>query len=124
MAGDPQSTRVNKIMAGKGSKPRPISISQSEFDERWDRIFGDKNMEIKEHKRSVKITEEISRHWSDNGKREAVVNTSEEGYEVDLYEGSRFIRTVDCHGKSINYAEDIAENWTFDYSNLGWKKGV
>jgi hypothetical protein len=26
--------------AGKGSKPRPYSISQEEYDKRWDAIFG------------------------------------------------------------------------------------
>lgn len=25
--------------AGKGSKPRPFSVSQSEWDSRWDAIF-------------------------------------------------------------------------------------
>jgi hypothetical protein len=25
--------------AGKGSKPRPISVSQKEYDSRWDAIF-------------------------------------------------------------------------------------
>jgi hypothetical protein len=25
---------------GKGSKPRPISVSQEEYDTRWDAIFG------------------------------------------------------------------------------------
>lgn len=26
-------------MSGKGSKPRPISVSQQEYDTRWDAIF-------------------------------------------------------------------------------------
>jgi hypothetical protein len=25
---------------GKGSKPRPFSVSQQEYDKRWDAIFG------------------------------------------------------------------------------------
>ena len=25
---------------GKGSKPRPFSVSQDEYDKRWDAIFG------------------------------------------------------------------------------------
>jgi hypothetical protein len=25
---------------GKGSKPRPFSVSQAEYDSRWDAIFG------------------------------------------------------------------------------------
>lgn len=28
--------------AGKGSSPRPFSVKQDEFDQRWDAIFGDK----------------------------------------------------------------------------------
>jgi hypothetical protein len=27
-------------MSGKGSKPRPLSVSQAEYDTRWDAIFG------------------------------------------------------------------------------------
>jgi hypothetical protein len=27
---------------GKGSKPRPFSVSQEEYDNRWDAIFGKK----------------------------------------------------------------------------------
>ena len=27
---------------GKGSRPRPFSVSQQEFDNRWDTIFGKK----------------------------------------------------------------------------------
>lgn len=26
--------------AGKGSKPRPFSVNQQEYDTRWDAIFG------------------------------------------------------------------------------------
>ena len=29
-------------MAGKGSTPRPFSVSQDEFDKRFDTIFGNK----------------------------------------------------------------------------------
>ena len=28
---------------GKGSKPRPYSVSSKEFSDNWDRIFGSKN---------------------------------------------------------------------------------
>lgn len=28
---------------GKGSRPRPFSVSQEEFDNRWENIFGKKN---------------------------------------------------------------------------------
>jgi hypothetical protein len=33
---------------GKGSKPRPFSVSQQEFDNRWDTIFNkDKTMQVR-----------------------------------------------------------------------------
>ena len=32
---------------GKGSKPRPFSVSQAEYDTRWDAIFG---RDLKEEK--------------------------------------------------------------------------
>jgi hypothetical protein len=33
---------------GKGSKPRPFSVSQREFDNRWDTIFNkDKTMQVR-----------------------------------------------------------------------------
>lgn len=37
---------------GKGSRPRPYSVSQSEFDNRWDTIFGKK-----ENKMQVRVQE-------------------------------------------------------------------
>jgi len=30
---------------GKGSKPRPFSVSQQEYESRWDAIFGRDNVE-------------------------------------------------------------------------------
>lgn len=30
---------------GKGSAPRPLSVSWNEFSENWDRIFGEKKDE-------------------------------------------------------------------------------
>lgn len=40
---------------GKGSKPRPFSVSQKEYDERWDAIFGrdkEKNEKVKDESSS------------------------------------------------------------------------
>lgn len=31
---------------GKGSKPRPYSVTQTEFGDNWDRIFGKKNEKV------------------------------------------------------------------------------
>ena len=30
-------------MSGKGSKPRPLSVAQEEYNNRWDAIFGRDN---------------------------------------------------------------------------------
>ena len=93
-------------MNGKGSKPRPLSVSKDDFQNNWNRIFG-----MKEHKTNVNINEKVSTHWSLNGRKEAIVMKSESGYSVELYEQSRYIRTVECFDKSLNYAEDVAENF-------------
>ena len=37
--------------AGKGSKPRPFSVSQEEYDKRWDAIFQRDTPDDKESKR-------------------------------------------------------------------------
>lgn len=94
-------------MTGKGSKPRPLSVTRKEFESNWDAIF------MNEHKRGM-ITEEISRHFSDNGKKEAVVIKTEKGYMVELYEKSRYVKTVDVSSHSLNYAEDTAENYVLN----------
>lgn len=36
-------------MAGKGSRARPLSISKSQFDDNWDRIFSKKDVVISEN---------------------------------------------------------------------------
>ena len=38
---------------GKGSKPRPYSVSQEEFDSRWENIFGKKKKDQQEVKEEV-----------------------------------------------------------------------
>ena len=43
--------------AGKGSKPRPFSVSQAEWDSRWDAIF---SRDLKEEdNKSVDIVQEM-----------------------------------------------------------------
>jgi len=102
-------------MNGKGSKRRPIEISQNEFDARWDLIFGGKNMKH-QHERGI-ITEELSRFLSADGRREGVVVKSEKGFMVELYENKRYIRTVDVTTHSEQYADDTAENWALGVLN-------
>ena len=38
--------------AGKGSKPRPFSVSQEEYDKRWDAIFQKDGLDDKNKKPS------------------------------------------------------------------------
>ena len=99
-------------MAGKGSKPRPLSVSQSEFDKQWDLIFGGKNMKH-QHERGI-ITEEVSQYMSPDGRRESIVVATEKGYMVELYEKKKYIKTVDVTNHSLSYAEDAAENWVLN----------
>ena len=40
-------------MAGKGSKPRPISVDRDTYESNWDRIFNNKNK--KEDKKDVRV---------------------------------------------------------------------
>lgn len=91
-------------MNGKGSKRRPTQVDQEIVDHNWDIIFGGKQMKH-EHKR------EMSRYISVNGKKEGVVVRTENGYMVELYERSKYIRTVDVSTHSLQYAEDTAENY-------------
>jgi len=48
--------------AGKGSSPRPFSVSQQEYDSRWDAIFGrdkdDKVRDFEFDKEQDKLEEE------------------------------------------------------------------
>ena len=43
---------------GKGSKPRPFSVSQHEYDNRWDAIFG---RDLKEQEKREKALDEMVR---------------------------------------------------------------
>lgn len=47
-------------MAGKGSKPRPISVNRDTFDSNWDRIFNNKNK--KEDKKDVRVQMQDSKN--------------------------------------------------------------
>jgi len=35
---------------GKGSRPRPYSVTSQEFDEAWERIFGNKDEKLASEK--------------------------------------------------------------------------
>ena len=52
--------------AGKGSKPRPFSVSQAEWDSRWDAIF---SRDLKEEdKKSVDTEQEIQYNTTEQQK--------------------------------------------------------
>lgn len=42
---------------GKGSRPRPFSVSQEEFDNRWENIFGKKDKPADEQSADKEITD-------------------------------------------------------------------
>jgi len=49
---------------GKGSKPRPFSVSQREYDTRWDVIFG---RDLKEEKKEdLSVLEEFNKVKEEN----------------------------------------------------------
>jgi hypothetical protein len=43
---------------GKGSKPRPFSVSQDEYDSRWDAIFG-RELKTEDTEDKEKVTENL-----------------------------------------------------------------
>ena len=43
---------------GKGSKPRPFSVTQEEYDNRWDNIF---SRDLKEQEKREKALDEMVR---------------------------------------------------------------
>ena len=124
--GENKCRTARVIQMGKGSKSRPLIVDRKQFENNWDKIFAapdrdleyesdnpsERSIEVKEHKKEVHITEsKVSSFFSDNGKKEAVVVLTDKGFMVELYEQSRYIKTIDCSGKSINWAEDVAENY-------------
>lgn len=52
----------NKSDGGKGSSPRPFSVSQAEYDARWDAIFG---RDLKEEDTTEEENDEVSSFVSD-----------------------------------------------------------
>ena len=52
--------------AGKGSRPRPFSVSKDEFDNRFDAIFGKKKKEILPEFELNKSTGEIEKVYPED----------------------------------------------------------
>lgn len=59
---------------------------------------------------SKKITT-VTKFYSEDRKRYSIVLDVDCEYMVDLYESGRCIKSIDCTGKSLRWAEDIAENF-------------
>ena len=45
--------RNHSIMAGKGSKPRPLGVERKVYEDNWNRIFGNKDENMWNHTCSV-----------------------------------------------------------------------
>jgi len=43
-------------MSGKGSKPRPLSVSRKVFENNWDRIFKKKEQQKKNTSKTQKLS--------------------------------------------------------------------
>jgi hypothetical protein len=56
---------MNNRESGKGCKPRPFSVSQQEYDNRWDAIFGRDKQKVDE-----KVNDESSSNNTHNRKSE------------------------------------------------------
>jgi len=52
--------------AGKGSRPRPFSVSQAEWDSRWDAIF---SRDLKEDKKEVDTSQDSQYNSDTKNKR-------------------------------------------------------
>ena len=59
---------------------------------------------------SKKITT-ITKFYSADSKRYAIVLEVDGEYMVDLYEDRNHFKSVDCTGKSLRWAEDVADNF-------------
>ena len=56
---------------GKGSKPRPYSVSQQEYDTRWDAIFG-RDIQKEDTKQDGKVNDESRSNNTDNRKQTSI----------------------------------------------------
>ena len=61
--------------------------------------------------RTAKIRKVV---WAGNGS-----SGPDTCFVVDLYEGSRLMESRELIGKSVYYAEDVAENWETGIIQLG-----
>ena len=60
---------------GKGSSPRPFSVSEEEYAQKWERIFGKKDVE--------KIVEDAEKYLSNKALNKKAENARELGLNYD-----------------------------------------
>lgn len=79
--------------AGKGSRPRPFSVSKDEFDNRFDAIFGKKKKETLPEFELNKSTGEVQRvednTGTDKNEYQDILSTEDAIVDVDLEEYKR-----------------------------------
>ena len=64
---------------GKGSSPRPLSVSNQEYAERWDAIFGREKRE-KALDEYIKVSQEIQ---SVDDTENPLINKNPQGWDAD-----------------------------------------
>ena len=47
-----------------------------------------------------------------DNKRAAFIYKTAKGFEIDLTEGDKYVRTGEAYDHSESWAEDVAHNWT------------
>jgi hypothetical protein len=79
--------------AGKGSRPRPFSVSKDEFDNRFDAIFSKKKKEALPEYELNKSTGEVQRvednTGTDKNEYQDILSTEDAVLDVDLEEYKR-----------------------------------
>lgn len=66
---------MNKSDGGKGSSPRPFSISEEEYARRWDAIFGREDVE--------KIVDDAKKYLANEALNKKAENAKELGLDYD-----------------------------------------
>ena len=66
---------MSKSDGGKGSSPRPFSISEEEYARRWDAIFGREDVE--------KIVDDAKKYLANDALNKKAENAKELGLDYD-----------------------------------------
>jgi hypothetical protein len=69
---------------GKGCKPRPFSVSQEEYDNRWDTIFQRDLKNEKLHADLIQVADEIKKE--DDARQQALDKLVQISQEMGLYD--------------------------------------